>query len=667
MQFFKKASIRHKQTAIIMLTTGVALLLVCAAFVVYEILTFRKSMVANLTTHAEIIGNNSSAALDFNDKEVAQETISALRAEPDIVAACLYLKDGTPFVVYIRPGIQEAFEPPPVRWSGHYFGEQHLGLFRPIVQKGETIGAVYLKADLQSLYDRLFRYALIVVTVLILALLVAYFISASLQGVICEPILELVRTTRTVTQNEDYSLRVPRHNDDELGVLIEGFNGMLAQIQARDAALQKAQTELEKRVAERTAELANSLSLLHATLESTADGILVTDCSGTVTNFNEKFLSMWQIPPELARATQEDRLLIDAVLPQLKDPVVFVSRVQELYGRPEEESFDTLELQDGKVFERHSKPQKVGNKHVGRVWSFRNVTERRRAEEELKTMHSQLLNASRQAGMAEVATNVLHNVGNVLNSVNVSSAIISNNIRSSKLPNLERMLTLLQEHADDLPGFFANAKGKQVLPFLTALTQHLANEKEKLLLENESLRKNVEHINEIVAMQQQYARISGVLDVFKVEDLVEDALRMNNDGMERQQVSLLREYSDVPPVLVDKHKVLQILVNLIRNARQAVNSTERPVKSVTIKIGSEGKFVQISVIDNGVGIAAENMVQIFAHGFTTRKGGHGFGLHSSALAAKELGGTLTVQSDGPEKGASFTLSLPVSEQLSVQS
>jgi signal transduction histidine kinase len=160
-------------------------------------------------------------------------------------------------------------------------------------------------------------------------------------------------------------------------------------------------------------------------------------------------------------------------------------------------------------------------------------------------------------------------------------------------------------------------------------------------------------------MQQNYAKISGVTDTIKVTDLVEDALRMNAGALARHEVELIREYSEVPPIIVEKHKVLQILVNLIRNAKYACDDSGRPDKQLRVRITGTGDGVQIAVIDNGIGIPPENLSRIFNHGFTTRKGGHGFGLHGGALTAKELGGELNVYSEGHQQGAAFTLKLPL--------
>ncbi len=287
------------------------------------------------------------------------------------------------------------------------------------------------------------------------------------------------------------------------------------------------------------------------------------------------------------------------------------------------------------------------------------IEERKQIQLEVERVHRQLLDTSRQAGMAEVATNVLHNVGNVLNSVNVSSSLICDKVRHSKVPNLTKSVDLLKSRENDLAEFLGHdPKGKRLPAYLSSLGTHLVQEQQEILTEMQSLTKNISHIKEIVAMQQSYAKASGVLESLKVTELVEDAIRMNNGSMTRHQIKVQREFADVPPILTDKHKVLQILVNLIRNAKHACDDSGREDKQITLRVANGGGSVKISVLDNGVGIPAENLNRIFNHGFTTKKGGHGFGLHSGALAAKEMGGALTVSSEGAGRGAAFILELP---------
>jgi signal transduction histidine kinase len=267
--------------------------------------------------------------------------------------------------------------------------------------------------------------------------------------------------------------------------------------------------------------------------------------------------------------------------------------------------------------------------------------------------------------MADVATNVLHNVGNVLNSVNISATLATEQIRQSSGPHLGRVADLLRENGANLGVYLeTDPIGRKLPGFITQLAGQLDLEQAAVLKELEQLGKDVEHIKDIVAVQQSYASVSGMSQSVPIVDLVEDSLRMNAGALARHDVELIREYEVRPTIEVDKHKVMQILVNLIRNAKYACDEGGLPGKRLTVRITGDERAARIAVIDNGVGIPAQNMTRIFSHGFTTRKTGHGFGLHSSALAARELGGALTANSDGPGSGATFTLELPLQTSLS---
>jgi two-component system, NtrC family, sensor kinase len=527
----KNMSIRRKQMLSIMATSGVVLFLACAAFSIYDVTAFRTAMVQNLATLADIVDDNTAAALDFNDVKSAEETLSALQADPSIIGAWIYTKDGKVFAKYDRPNDNIAFTPPTVRLEGYAFHGQRLVLNRPIVHKGETVGTVYLESDMSVLTARLTRYAGIVGLILVVSLLVAFTLSSRLQRLVSDPILDLAQVTRSVAQDKNYSLRAKKRSDDEIGQLVDGFNEMLVQIQARDTALQTARDNLEKRVEERT--------------------------------------------------------------------------------------------------------------------------------QELEKIHKQLVEASRRGGMAEIATNVLHNVGNVLNSVNVSTSLIVESVNKSRASSLTKVAVLLQEHTHNLGEFITNdPQGKHLPVYLSQLAEHLVADQKAITGELDSLRRNVEHIKEIVATQQNYATFGGVKEMIDMVDLVEDSLRINEGTLRRHRVEVTREFEHVPPLNVEKHKILQILVNLVRNAKHACQESDRADKRLTVRVADGDGRIKISVLDNGVGIPPENLTRIFNHGFTTRKGGHGFGLHSGALAAKEMGGSLTVQSDGADQGAAFTLELP---------
>ncbi len=289
---------------------------------------------------------------------------------------------------------------------------------------------------------------------------------------------------------------------------------------------------------------------------------------------------------------------------------------------------------------------------------FNQMTENlARSREQLESAHSALVETSRRAGMAEVATGVLHNVGNVLTSVNIASALMAESLKKSKATSLARLVAMLREHESDLGAFLTkDPKGRQLPEYLGTLSEHLTREQEGILQELAELQKGLEHIKNIVKAQQSYSKVSGAAETLNVADLVEDALKMNLTG--KSSVRVVKELDRELKVTVEKHKALQILVNLMSNARQACDESGADVKTVTVRTACEAGSVRISITDNGIGIAPENISRIFSHGFTTKKDGHGFGLHSSVQAARALGGNLLVNSEGPGKGATFTLELP---------
>lgn len=522
MKLFSHASIQRKLILITMTITTVALLVACAGLAGYEVLSFRQSMVSNISTLAEITGNNAAGALDFNDPTAAKETLSALSAEPHIAGACLYTSKGTLFATY-----GANFHPPPhAPPAGYAFGKNALTLARPVSSKGDVVGTIYIDSDLAALYARLARYAVILAAAFGFTVLVALTLSRRLQTVVSQPIVQLGRAARAAGEQKDYSVRVAKQYPDEIGDLVDCFNTMIAQIQERDA-------NLEKRVAERTLEL--------------------------------------------------------------------------------------------------------------------------------EKLHRELVDASRKAGMAEVATSVLHNVGNVLNSVNVSTTLIVDTLAASKSQKVQRLATLIAEHKENLPQFFAtDRKAAQVPAYLEMLATELEKERTKLKSEAELTRKNIDHIKTIVSMQQGYAKFNGLIESVSPVELFEDALRLNESALRVHEIRVFRQFPPATPnITAEKHKILQILVNLIRNARFACEESGREEKAITLNLQDNGQRVQFNIIDNGIGIPPENLKRIFNHGFTTRRTGHGFGLHSGALAAQEMGGSLTVFSEGSGEGARFTLDLPL--------
>ena len=297
----------------------------------------------------------------------------------------------------------------------------------------------------------------------------------------------------------------------------------------------------------------------------------------------------------------------------------------------------------------------------GKIYAIgRDITEHKRAEEEKAKMQQEMVDVSRQAGMAEVATSILHNVGNVLNSVNVSALLIDDKVRHSNVAGLSKAITLMQKHEDDLACFLTeDTNGRQLPRYLQELSWLMTEEQTSVLREIDELARNINYIKEIVILQQSHARVYGIEETFSPVDILEDAIAINARAMGQLNIELVREYAEVAPLTNEKHKVLQVLTNLLTNARHALRDSDNTDNILTLRvIPKEGDFIVMEIEDNGVGISEENLDKIFAHGFTTKEDGHGFGLHSSALAAQQMGGALTVCSKGKGKGCTFKLELP---------
>jgi signal transduction histidine kinase len=273
------------------------------------------------------------------------------------------------------------------------------------------------------------------------------------------------------------------------------------------------------------------------------------------------------------------------------------------------------------------------------------------------TMQRDLVEASRYAGMAEVATGVLHNVGNVLNSLSVAASVIADRVRGARGDALARTVALFNEHPDGLAGFVASPRGGHLADYLAALGNALSDDAAQMRKEIGEVLAHIGHIKTIVSAQQAYALMSGMRERVDLPTVVADALRLGEASFVRHGIEVVRECGDVPMIVTDRHKLLQIIVNLISNARDALLDAHGTMR-LTVRIEPRDAGVAISVIDSGAGIADEVRKRIFQHGFTTKKHGHGFGLHASANSARELGGSLVVASDGPGRGATFTLELP---------
>ncbi|MGA2267745.1 MAG: PAS domain-containing protein [Bryobacteraceae bacterium] len=449
---------------------------------------------------------------------------------------------------------------------------------------------------------------------------------------------------------------------DSLRAVADMLGASIAR-QRVQSALVEAKETLEQRVLERTGELQKAQQLLAQNLERLD---LALDCAEEAlwdwnvvenrTYYSERWSRMLgYVPDEIGDSVE--------IFERLVHPDDFIVAMEKLRAHMEgqSESYQAefrMKAKDGgwrwirargKVVARAAdgSPLRVTGTHL-------NITANKQAEDAL-------IELSRQAGMAEIATGVLHNVGNVLNSVNVSTSLVAGKIRELRVDNLVALIHMLEQHSGDLPEFLTtDPKGQRVIPYLAKLGGHFQSERNGWLEELELLSSHVGHIKQIVATQQSYAKVSGLVEHICLSDLVDDAIRILEPGLVRHGVKIERDFEPLPVIAADKHQILQILLNLLRNARQAIkqgDGEERVIRLCIRRLGENR--ISLAVEDTGVGLPPENLTRIFAHGFTTKADGHGFGLHSCALAASLMGGSLRAESPGLGHGATFILELPL--------
>jgi PAS domain S-box-containing protein len=452
-----------------------------------------------------------------------------------------------------------------------------------------------------------------------------------------------------------------------LGLVLGAVRLRLNQLRRRAEELRGQNVELERRIATRTAELSKSYDDLRASeyfyqslVESLPQIILRKDVAGRITYANSGFGEL------VGRPVVEVIGRFESDFYPAEMAAKFRADDQRVMAAHQAMEFQTVVDREGQS-KRYLQVKKVplyaaSSDPIGVQVLFWDTTVFRETEEKLKEAQREMIEVSRLAGIAEVATGVLHNLGNALNSVNTSVSIATTAVRQLKVQNLTRIAQLMAEQGDQLGSFLTNdARGRKIPEYLALLANDFSATQADVLREINALRDNIEHIKEIVAAQQADAQMTGVNEIVPASELMEYALRISEPSLQRHGITVSREFMTVDPVNVQRGKALQVLGNLIRNAKDALKESDRPEKRLTLGIRSSGEGrVQLYVTDNGIGISRENLTRIFAFGFTTKQNGHGFGLHSSALAARELGGSLTAESAGLGLGATFVLELPPS-------
>jgi PAS domain S-box-containing protein len=291
---------------------------------------------------------------------------------------------------------------------------------------------------------------------------------------------------------------------------------------------------------------------------------------------------------------------------------------------------------------------------------MKDITQRHAQLEMQNRLHKQQVDAAHEAGKSEIAKSVLHNIGNVLTSLNVSAKLHVEKLAGSRGANLGKAARMLKEHETDLSTFIReHPQGRRLPSYLITLSEHLAEESRQMYLDAMSMVQHIEHMKYVISLQQIHGRASQVEEAVDLASLLEQSLALEGDVLRDRDIQIERHFADMPPLMLPKNLMLQVLVNLVSNARHAVSAAGTQERRILLYITQpQAGTVMIAVQDTGCGISKHNLQRIFTHGFTTRNDGNGFGLHHAALLVEEMGGALKAQSDGEGQGASFILEFP---------
>ncbi len=648
-------TIRQKLTLVILSACVMSLLAAGVAFVFWSQHAARRSMAKNLMIETAIAAENCKAALAFDDANAARDVLSAFSVNPSIVHGCVCDSDGKDFAEYFRAGFDSSIcIPEESDEEGYRFEEDFLLVSKNVVLDGEKIGTVNFTSDLSRLHASLIRDIKIILSVILAVAAVAYLLAGLLQKLVSGPILDLAETARAVSRKKDYSVRAKKHGNDEVGGLIEAFNEMLLTIQSRDMDLVKANDELEEKVGLRTAELsdANTLlkeeiserrrielailqseELLKATLDSTEDGVVVIDNDAKISHYNGQFADMFDINED-SEALVDGRKTLQVIRDHAKVPQEIMSTFDRLVGSTEQLQ-GRIELKDGRILERFTRPLVQGGVVAGRVWFFRDITERQRSQETLRLEKEKADLMSKEAFAAtqaksEFLANMSHEIRTPMNAIMGFSDLLAEEDLSD---DQNEYVELIRDSSSNL-----------------------------LALINDIL-----DFSKIEAGKLETEIIDCSLDeiLFSVERLLNPAAMKK--GLE---FAVIREPEIQSVLQTDPVRVRQCLINLVNNAIKFTQEGHVYIRASQTQINGE-RAIAFDVEDTGIGITNACQKTVFeaftqADGSTTRKfGGTGLGLTITKKLIELLGGNISVKST--EGGGSvFSFVIPVGQAVTTE-
>lgn len=619
------ASIQRKLMRVILLTSGVVLLLTCAAFFAYEYITFRQATVRKLSTLGEIIASNSTAALAFDDKDNASEILNALKAEKHIVAAALYDTTGQLFSTY-PAAIPDKDFPTRLESAGYRFTNAAIEGYQPVVQGTKRLGTLYLKSDMEAIYDRFRLYGIIASIFIGVSFLFAYLLSRRLQRSISMPILKLAQMARAVSDRRDYTVRATKYSNDELGILTDAFNHMLTQIEAQNLAITSFNHRLEQKVKERTLELEEANEVLtqqndfiETIIDSSVHILAVLDEDMRFTAINKACEQVYNI-----RRQQVLGKIYTDVFPQAKGSKAYNDIVRALHGEKIHNTVTHSAIIGG-YFENYFIPLKQSDQVYGVLVLSHDVTAIMEASEKLKVLNSELETSNRD--LEQFAYIASHDLQEPLRKIQTYSELAEINLNNEEAA---------KKYFEKI-----NASAKRMANLIKAVLNYSRLSKTDEVFEEVNLNAIIDNVK--TDLELLIAEKKAVIHTAALPVISGIALQLNQ--LFFNLISNALKFSEKPPVVHISSKIIS-----------------HEAMEVTDGIKTDGDYAEITVADNGIGFSQEyagKIFNIFQRLHSQRSyAGTGIGLALCKKIVDNHNGSILVNSE-PGRGTTFYIYLPV--------
>ena len=677
----KDLPIKRKLVWFIVLTNAVALTITCAGFLVHDLVTFREAALEKLSTLAVVLGQNSTATLTFADPDAAAKTLSSLRAETNILGACIYSTGETLFAEYSRDLLSPAVCPAPPPASGDYTRNDALIVVRPVMLDGEKVGAILIRSDTKRLQRRLERYAGIALLVMLASLLVAFLLSTKLQNLISRPILHLVETAKRVSVEKNYSVRASKLSGDELGLLVDSFNDMLAQIHRRDQLLQSHRSSLEEQVAARTAELSD----LNRELVEAKEGAEEA-AKSLLAERNQLRTLIDNLPDHVYFKDSQFRFLVNnrahgelLRARGLQDPIgktdfdVFSKEEAEAYyaddqavmrsGKPLVNQREAVSDGDGN--HRQLLTTKVpfrneGGEVAGLVGISRDITKENQLEESRRVMEMQLHQAQKLESIGQLAAGIAHEINTPTQFVSDNTVFLKRAF-AGLMEAMNRGRSLLDEAQEGAVSLETTEQATKA--FKKAKVDYLVKQVPRAL---EQSLEGLERVAKLVGAMKEFSHPSqGQKEAVDLAHTIDTTLTVARNEWKYVAEVATDFDSSLPPVPCLRDEFNQVILNMVVNAAQAIAAANgnNQKGTITIQTRLAGEWAEIRVSDTGTGIPLEIQQKVFDPFFTTKEVGKGTGQGlaiARSVVVDKHGGQIDVESE-VGKGTTFVIRLPLEE------